>query len=85
MIQERNVQHQMLLYCFKSFSPTSLNQVYYKYTRILSRSLNYISKLARMKNAVLNNIKLELPNNYFLMSLPSVLRKTINLKTLGAL
>ena len=43
-----------------------VNQIDEKKTSILSRPLRNISKLVKMKNTILDNIKLKLPSNYFL-------------------
>jgi len=65
MIQERK-EIKYYYTSLKSLSPTSLSQVYYKYTSILSRLLDYTSKQFGMKNTILDSIKLKLPSNYFL-------------------
>jgi len=71
MIEERKELHNIKCQyaSFKYFGPTSLNQVCYKYTSILSRLLDYIVKLVEIKNAILDNIQLKSPNNYLLNKL----------------
>ena len=41
----------------------------YIYISIFSRTVGYTSKLVRINNAILDNIKLELPSNYLLNKL----------------
>ena len=41
----------------------------YIYISIFSRTVDYTSKLVRINNAILDNIKLELPSNYLLNKL----------------
>jgi len=54
---------------FESFGPASLYQMGQKHTSILHRLLGHTSKLVRMKDTILDNIKLKSSSNHFLNEL----------------
>ena len=46
-----------------------------KYTSIFSKVLEYTFKLVRIKNTILNSIKLELPSNHFINEFIKYIKK----------
>ena len=56
-----------------------------KYISILSKLLDYIPKLVRMKNIILDRIKLKLLSNYFLNELTKHVKKINRSKGFGSI
>ena len=68
----------------KALGPARANQVGKKETSIFSRPLRDTTKLVRMKDTVLDSIKLESPGNYLLNELAKGVEQDNRSKGLGS-